>query len=129
MPTQQKKILVLEEDPTLLDITAFRLELLGYDVWPFETGAAALERIAQEAPDMVCVGHFSDGDPVELLNRVSDDPRTASVPILMLSANSDLDQVQRAFTAGADEFLLVPYDPLVLEKKVDSLLTAASHAK
>ena len=69
-------------------------------------------------PDLIAVGYLSDMDPVELLNRISDDPRTSETPLLFLSANSDLDEVQRAYNAGADEYLLTPYDPLVLERKV-----------
>jgi response regulator RpfG family c-di-GMP phosphodiesterase len=45
--------------------------------------------------------------------------------VLYLSPNSDLDEVQRAYNAGADEYLLTPFDPLILEKKVHDLLAAA----
>jgi DNA-binding response OmpR family regulator len=42
-----------------------------------------------------------------------------------LSPDPDLDAVQRAFNAGADEYLLTPFDPLVLERKVQNLLNEA----
>ena len=54
-------------------------------------------------PDLIAVGYLADMDPVELLNRISDDPRTSQTPLLYLSANSDLDEVQRAYNAGADD--------------------------
>ena len=125
MPAGRKKILLLEEEPALLDITSFRLELLGYDVEMQTTAEGALTWLAGSLPDLIAVGYLSDMDPVELLNRISDDPRTSQAPLLFLSANSDLDEVQRAYNAGADEYLLTPYDPLVLEKKVQGLLSAA----
>jgi DNA-binding response OmpR family regulator len=125
MSTQRKTILLVEEEPTLLDITAFRLELLGYQVETKSTADAALEWLATHTTDLVAVGFVADIDPVELLNRLSDDQRTSKTPLLLLSPNSDLDEVQRAYNAGADEYLLTPYDPLVLEHKVEGLLAAA----
>jgi CheY-like chemotaxis protein len=129
MPAGRKTILLVEEEPALLEITAFRLELLGYDVVTTSTAESALERLSQSVPDLLAVGYLSDMDPVEFLNRVSDNPRTSDVPLMYLSANSDLDEVQRAYNAGADEYLLTPYDPLVLERKVQGLLAASELAR
>jgi CheY-like chemotaxis protein len=128
MNAGRNTILMLEEEPALLEITAFRLELLGYQVVQFTGADGALDWLASNLPDLIAVGYLSDMDPVEFLNRISDDPRTSQCPLLFLSANSDLDEVQRAYNAGADEYLLTPYDPLVLERKVQGLLTAADLA-
>lgn len=128
MSLNRKQILLVEEDPILLDVTAFRLELLGYEVIALDSGAAAVQWLAAYVPALVAVGHLSDIDPVDLLNRISDDQRISAAPILCLSANSDLEQVQRAYTAGADEYLLIPYDPVVLEKKIEGLLTTDRQA-
>jgi CheY-like chemotaxis protein len=125
MATQRKTVLLVEEEPVLLDITAFRLELLGYEVAAKESADAALEWLREHTADLVAVGFVADMDPIELLNRLSDDERTSNTPLLLLSPNSDLDEVQRAYNAGADEYLLTPYDPLVLERKVDGLFAAA----
>ncbi len=129
MNVGRKTILMLEEEPALLDMTAFRLELLGYQVVQFTGADGALDWLAANLPDLIAVGYLSDMDPVEFLNRVSDDPRTCQCPLLLLSANSELDEVQRAYNAGADEYLLTPYDPLVLERKVQGLLAAADVAR
>jgi DNA-binding response OmpR family regulator len=125
MLASRTKILLVEEEPALLDITAFRLELLGYEVQTETTADSAIAWLSENLPDLVAVGYLSDMDPVEFLNRLSDEPRTSQLPLLYLSANSDLDEVQRAYNAGADEYLLTPYDPLVLERKVQGLLDAA----
>jgi DNA-binding response OmpR family regulator len=125
MAAGRKTILLVEEEPALLEITAFRLELLGYEVVPHITADAALNWLEGNLPDLIAVGYLPDMEGVEFLNRVSDNPRTSEAPLLYLSANSDLDEVQRAYNAGADEYLLTPYDPLVLERKVQGLLAAA----
>lgn len=128
MARETPSILLIEEDPTLLDITAFRLELLGYEPIKAESAEKALEWLHQELPTLVIVDQFLPGmDGVELLNRLSNDVRTSDVPVIFLSVNSDLDDVQRAYNAGADEYLVIPYDPVVLEAKVERLTTVAQH--
>ncbi len=125
MTNQTAHILLLEEEPTLLEITAFRLELLGYKVTSMVTAERATVWLRDHLPDLIAVGHLSDMESVEFLNLLSNDPRTNELPKVYVSASSDLEEVQRAYNAGADEFLVTPYDPIVLEKKVEGLLTAA----
>jgi DNA-binding response OmpR family regulator len=126
MTNQAAHILLMEEEPTLLEITAFRLELLGYKVTSMKTAEAGTQWLRDNLPDLIAVGHLSDMESVEFLNLLSNDPRTSELPKVYVSASSDLEEVQRAYNAGADEFLVTPYDPLVLEKKVDGLLIAAT---
>ncbi|MEX0642653.1 MAG: response regulator [Pirellulales bacterium] len=130
MSDESPQILLVEEDRTLLEITAFRLELLGYRVVQVESGEKALEWLRDKLPSLMIVGHFLPGmDGVELLNRLSNDLRTSEVPIMFLSANSDLEDVQKAYNAGADEYLVIPYDPMVLESKIERLTSAVTHAQ
>ena len=126
MKQQSEHILLVEQEPTLQQITAFRLELLGYELSCCQTAQEATAWLTEQLPDLIAVGHVDDGKSVELLNLLSNDPRTSDLPMIYVSANSDLEEVQRAFNAGADEFLVTPYDPLVLEKKVEGLLVAAN---
>ena len=65
-------------------------------------------------------------DGTEFINRLSNDTRTSDIPIMFLSTNGDLEDVQKAYNAGADEYLVIPYDPMVLESKVERLVKAAS---
>lgn len=123
MTNEKKQILLIEEDPTLADITSFRLELLGHHVDTLHSAEEALGRLADRLPDMVVVGHFLPGmDGIDFLNRISNDVRTSKIPTMLLSPNSELDDVQRAFNAGADEYLVTPFDPQTLEKKVQRLV-------
>jgi len=60
------------------------------------------------------------------LNRLSNDVRTSDIPVMVLSANADLDDVQKAYNAGADEYLVTPYDPFMLESKIRRLVAAVT---
>ena len=120
------QILLIEGDSTLLETTAFRLELLGYQVTTFEAAERAIEWLRDQLPTVVIVDQVLPGmDGIEFINRLSNDTRTSDVPIMFLSTNGDLGDVQKAYNAGADEYLVIPYDPIVLEAKVERLATAA----
>ena len=123
--TRMSRILLVEEDATLLDITAFRLELLGYEVVTQESAEQALQWIDEQLPSLIIVDTTLPGmGGIEFINRLSNEVRTSEVPVMVISTNSDLDDVQKAFNAGADEYLVIPYDPLVLEAKVERLASA-----
>jgi len=125
MPDTKHLVLLIEEDPTLADITSFRLELLGYEVSVLHSAEDAINWLVDQLPHVILVGHFLPGmDGMEFLNRISNDVRTASIPTMLLSPNAELDQVQKAFNAGADHYLVTPFDPQVLESKVEQLSIA-----
>src|SRR5215212_1608815 len=125
MPGQSPRILLIEGDRTLLEITAFRLELLGYEVITLDTAERALEWLRDQLPTLVIVDHVLPGiDGIEFINRLSNDTRTSEIPIMFLSTNGDLEDVQKAYNAGADEYVVIPYDPMVLEAKVERLASA-----
>lgn len=123
------QVLLIEGDPTLLEITAFRLELLGYQVESRDSAERGLEWLKDHLPNVVIVDRVLPGmDGIEFINRLSNDTRTSDIPIMFLSINGDLEDVQKAYNAGADEYLVIPYDPLVLEAKIERLTSAAAAA-
>ena len=62
------------------------------------------------------------------IEAVGRDPETTNIPILALSADAELDSVQRAFRAGAIDYLVTPYNPLILEAKVEQLTALVGKA-
>ena len=98
MPDRSPQILLVEEDRTLLEITAFRLELLGYNVVTQQSAERALEWLREQLPTLIIVDHVLPGmDGIEFINRLSNDTRTSEIPIMFLSTHSDLEDVQRAY--------------------------------
>ena len=129
MSERISQILFVEEDPVLLEITAFRLELLGYQVETQQSAERALEWLHDKLPALIIVDHMLPGmDGIEFINRLSNDTRTSEVPIMFLSTNGDLEDVRKAYNAGADDYLVIPYDPMVLESKVERLANAVLQA-
>lgn len=123
MRNETPSILLVEEDETLADITAFRLELLGYRVSLARSGEAALQSAHAEKPDLMIVDLYLPGiDGIELINRLRSDNATAAIPVMVFSIDSDLNIVANAFDAGANDYLMTPYDPAVLQEKITKLL-------
>ncbi len=123
MSLETQHILLIEEEPVVREITAFRLELLGYKVTACDSSKAGIVAIEENLPNLIIIDQYLTGiEGLELVNRFSNDVRTAEIPILILSTNTDLTDVQRAYRAGAKEYLLIPFDPLLLEDKIQKLL-------
>jgi DNA-binding response OmpR family regulator len=123
MSSGQPEIVLVESDQVLAEVTAFRLELAGYRVHTFSNTGQALQAVKQKPPALVIVDlRVTEGSAYELMELLGLDETTASVPILVMSTDAELDTVQKAFRAGAADYLVVPYDPLVLESKVEALV-------
>ena len=116
-------LLLVIEDETLAEITSFRLELLGYVVRYVCSGEDALLATRDDVPDLVITDLVLPGmNGVELINELRNAAETHEVPIMAFTIDSDLNSVQKAHEAGADDYLVTPYDPAVLEQKLEQLL-------
>jgi DNA-binding response OmpR family regulator len=117
------QLMLVEDDETLADITAFRLELLGYEVRRVETADDVRSLLKEYTPDLIILDLALSGtDGFELTNGIRNDPLTTGIPVLAFSSSADLEDVQRAYAAGVSDFLVTPYDPIVLEHKIEQLL-------
>ncbi|MEW4561725.1 response regulator [Bremerella sp. JC770] len=117
-------ILVVEDDPLLADITAFRLELLGFEVQTVENSDAALKQIEEKQVDLVIVDLELAGlKGLDLIQQLQVHEKSHETPVLVFSTDPSLDVVQKAFKAGAKDYLVTPYDPAVLEHKIEMLLS------
>ena len=118
-----KHILLVEPEPVIAEIAAFRLELLGYRIETVESGEQALASIAQQAPDLLITDLVLPGlDGLALIERLTEDKATSDLPIMVLSLDADLSRVQAVVGLGAQDFLVVPFDLEVLQSKVERLL-------
>lgn len=123
MKTEVPHILLVVEDETLAEITAFRLELLGYSVKTVNSGEAALPAVVDRPPDLMIVDlKLPNMSGLELIERVSNSNQGEDeVWIMALSIEADLDAVQQAYNVGAKDYLVAPFDPLTLESKVEQV--------
>ncbi len=117
------KLLLVQAEPVLAELTSFRLELLGYDIELVSSGSEASSSIGQSIPDLVIVDtQLPDGDGIEWIARVRGEYAADQLPVLVFSLDPSLDMVERAYHAGAQDYLITPFDPTVMEEKIEGLL-------
>ena len=114
-------VLVVDDDPRLLHIVAMYLGIEGYDVAVAADGAAGLTEIEKQTPDLIILDIMMPGiDGIEACRRIRADPATAEVPILMFSALSGDDDVERARQVGANHLITKPFNLVGLGSVVKS---------
>jgi DNA-binding response OmpR family regulator len=112
-------ILLVDDEKKLLDLISFRLQHLGYRVITASSGRDALEAVKGDRPDLIILDIAMPGmDGLTACGHLRKSPGLATTPILMLTARSGVDDVNRAMATGADDYIVKPYDPAVLEMKL-----------
>lgn len=116
-------ILVVDDDEDIARFVGVNLRLHGFDVAYARDGQQALEMIEQRRPDLAIVDLMMPRiDGVELTRRLRADPMTAALPVIMLTARGlTVDKVV-GLTAGADDYIVKPFDTAELVARVMSTL-------
>jgi class 3 adenylate cyclase len=120
---QPSRILVVDDNASNRDLLSRRLQRQGHTVLQAEDGASALALVEKEAVDLVLLDLMMPGiSGYDVLARLKGDPRTRDIPIIMISALTELDSIVRCIEAGADDYLAKPFDPTLLRARVGSSL-------
>lgn len=117
------KILVVEDDLESLKLIGLMLQSRGYQVLAAQNGPQAIQKAVTESPDLVLLDVMMPGiDGYEVARRLRADPRTAHLPIVMLTARGQVTDKVAGFEAGADEYLVKPVHPAELLTRIEALL-------
>ncbi|MCA9131503.1 MAG: response regulator transcription factor [Planctomycetales bacterium] len=117
------KIALVEQDELLADLVSFRLELLGHEVTIYSAASPMLAALGTTAVDLLIVDtYLPDMQGWEAIQKVRHLHSAEQLPILVLSLDTDLSLVEQAYKAGANEYLITPFDPATLQEKTDALL-------
>jgi diguanylate cyclase (GGDEF)-like protein len=116
-------LLVVDDNEDLRYAVAQLLRLSGYEVTEASDGKAALRAVESREPDLMVLDLWMPGmSGLEVCGVLKSNPFTAQIPILMLTAQSDLEHKIQGFQAGADDYLAKPFEPLELRARVQALL-------
>ncbi|MBN1178949.1 MAG: response regulator [Anaerolineae bacterium] len=117
------KILIVDDELDTLKLVGMFLQSKGYDIIAAKTGASALEKASGEAPDLIILDvMMPDMNGFEVCRRLRTQPKTASIPVMMLTAKSRITDRVVGFEAGADEYLSKPIRPAELLDRMEILL-------
>jgi len=120
------KILVVDDDNALREMVGIVLESEGFEVSFHDAGTGALEAFKSQSPDLVLLDVMLPGkDGIEVCNEIRE---VSGTPIIMLTAKTESEDVVRGLEAGADDYVVKPFDPTVLLARIRARLRPLSSA-
>jgi DNA-binding response OmpR family regulator len=105
------RVLVIDDEPYTLDLVKLYFEMFGCEVTTAQTGFEGLKQIAAAPPDALILDlMLPDMDGLEVCRRLRDQPQTAALPVIMLSARTSKEDVRHGYAAGATLYMKKPVD-------------------
>ena len=118
----EKKILIADDEPDILEILKFNLELEGYEVETAKNGIQAIEKAKTFSPDLIILDIMMPlKNGIEVCNHLRSLPGYKNTLIIFLTAMSDDVTEVKGLESGADDYLTKPIRPKVLISKVNAL--------
>ncbi|HLR11529.1 MAG TPA: response regulator transcription factor [Sporosarcina sp.] len=114
------KILVVDDDPHILELVHIQLVQAGYAVQKAQNGEEALGMIEEEEPDLAIVDVMMPGmDGYTLTRKIRSN---YEIPVLLLTAKGELEDKEKGFLAGSDDYVVKPFEPKELQFRVNAIL-------
>jgi DNA-binding response OmpR family regulator len=111
-------VLVVDDDPDVCDLVAYKLRKSGYEVRSATDGDEAISAVAEQLPDLVLLDIMMPGPSgLEVLERWRADPATATLPVILLTARAQESDVETGFALGAE-----PFSPRELARRVAAVI-------
>lgn len=125
-----ERILVIDDDLDTLRLVGLMLQRQGYEIIAASNGTQGLEKAVNERPNLILLDvMMPDMDGYEVTRRLRKNPVTSTIPILMFTAKTQIDDKVTGFEVGADDYLTKPTHPTELQAHVRTLLARAPSKK
>lgn len=125
----KKNVLVVDDNPTIASIVREALKSEGYAVSCAYSGEEALDDLEVHTPDLIILDIMMPRmTGIEVLKKIKAIPKTAAIPVIMLTAVDKHDQVLEAYNLGADCYITKPFRPKELIHNIDVVLRGGKQA-
>ncbi len=122
------KILIVDDEPTIVEVLEEHLRSEGYDTEHAFSGEEALHLLDRSRPDLVILDLMLPGmDGYEVCRLMQQDPRLNHIPVIMLTARSAVHNKVLGYQRGADDYVVKPFDPDELSVRVRAQLHHLYH--
>ena len=123
---RRARVLVVDDDPNVRLLCATNLRLDGFDVIEAANGQEGLERVGEDAPDLVLLDiRMPVLDGFELATAVRKNHRTSHVPVVFLTGEATRDAEERAAAIGAAGYFTKPFDPAAVSRFISDVLAGS----
>lgn len=117
------KILIAEDERDIRDLVGFTLRFAGHEVVAVSNGEEAVQAAREEKPDMVLMDvRMPRMTGYEACEKMKADPQLKDIPVVFLSAKGQDAEIRTGMEMGAEEYLLKPFAPIDLTRRVDEIL-------
>lgn len=114
------QVLVVDDDSNILDLVSIQLTQAGYTVIKAKNADEALEKMEEQQPDIAVVDVMMPGmNGYELTKIIRDE---FDIPVLLLTAKGELEDKERGFSAGSDDYVVKPFEPKELLFRINAIL-------
>lgn len=118
-----ERILIIEDNVSLVDMLRMVLERRNYDVITTASGQEGLTLVRKKKPDLIILDiGLPDADGYDICREIKSEPKTREIKILMLTGKGTVEDVEKGFEVAADAYLPKPFDMERLILKIQSLL-------
>jgi len=118
-----KSIVVVEDEPDILEVLSYNLRREGFDVETSDDGEKGLKLIQRNKPDLVLLDLMLPGmDGLDVCRTIKNDPSTAYIPIIMVTAKGEESDLVLGLGIGADDYVTKPFSPKELVARVKAVL-------
>lgn len=118
-----RRVLVVDDDVDIRELVGQKLRLAGFDVVTAVDGTSALEVLSMSSFDVVVLDVAMPGlSGIDVCRQLRDDPRTADIAVIMLTARTNATFATLGYMAGADLYLSKPFSPRELVEQVKSIV-------
>lgn len=125
-----RRILVVEDESDLAELVVFNLKKHGYQAQSVSDGAAAVRVVTAQTPDLIILDLMLPGmSGIDVARQIRTNPKTAAVPILMLTAKGEEADQVAGLSVGADDYVTKPFSMKVLLARVATLLRRTQPAE
>ena len=118
------RIVVADDDVDIRELVEFKLSTLGHDVVAGSDGAAAIDACQAQRPDLAVLDVMMPGvSGLDAIRAIRADPALADLPVILLTARAQENDVETGFDSGADDYITKPFSPRELASRVQALLS------
>ncbi len=127
--TESRTILLVDDEPDLVQLVSVRLQVAGYHVITASDGQQALDAVKQTRPDLIILDlMLPKVDGYKVCRLLKFDDRYKKIPILVFTARAQDGDIRMATECGADAYLTKPFEAQTLLSKLRDLMSAAGGA-